>query len=129
MDLFSAIVLPHFGTLMWIFIIAIMQREYIYRFVFLPRRKPDYKCRLYEYWFDEMICYAPLVRKTSKKRLYEIKGKLYRMQTKHIDRGEEPVYGVGWWEGSMPVEPQVQQAYDKHLETKFEEIVLGSTQS
>lgn len=82
-----------------------------YRWAFFPKRKPDFEHRLYVYWFDEKVAYSKLA---SKKRLkfYELNGTLY----------EDLGYGKARTDRKLPIE--VQDAYESHLDKKFEEIIL-----
>lgn len=87
----------------------------IYRWIFLPWRRPDFIMRHWEFWFEkDMVAYSKLVGtryrfEVSRYGVY--KGSLRRVKdSTHFEAGT--------------LEWEVQDAYKKHLDKKFEEIVL-----
>lgn len=88
----------------------------MYRWLFFPRREPDFEHRLWIYWFDEKVAYGKLVSGKKKMELIEdAKGNLNYKQ--HY---LETLFG----DGELPLE--VQRAYKMHVYKKFEEVILGS---
>ena len=111
------------GILSPFFIIAsvatlIYAWPYFYRWVFFPKRDPDFEHRLYVYWFDEKIAYSRLA--TQKKlKFLDKNGILYE------DFGTNTKYAE-LFDISGKLDLEVQQAYQQHAYKKFEEEVLGS---
>lgn len=89
--------------------------EHIYRGLFLPWRSADFKDRHWEYWFEkDMVAYSQLAG---------IRYKFEVARYGHYKNALRRVKDSTSFEPGI-LEPQVQIAYNKHVENKFEEIVL-----
>lgn len=91
----------------------------IYRFIFLPWRQPDFKYRHYEYWFERnMVAYSHLT------------GYKFRFEEAYYDlpgnvkaRALRKILSKNYYESGI-LDIAVQQAYKRHIDKTFEEIVL-----
>lgn len=87
-------------------------------YIFIPWRKPDFKHRHWEYWFEsDMVAYSRLARERFKFELHrpdQLTGQLYSLRRVKNNTSFDPGF----------LEYEVCIAYKQHIESKFEEIVL-----
>jgi hypothetical protein len=114
MEVFIWVVFMHIVVALHVLVIVVIFTwPKIYRWAFFPKRDPDFKHRLYVYWFDEKVAYSTLAEKKRLRFHEDDKGVLW----------EGPL-GSNQWSFSK-LEPEIQEAYKNHIHTKFEEMFLS----